>query len=673
MSPPTPPHADSSASPSPRTFHASLPLDSSSLYNCQWLDCTKSFTDPEPLYNHLCNDHVGRKSTNNLCLICKWRDCVTTCSKRDHITSHLRVHTPLKPHICDICKKTFKRPQDLKKHEKIHTEEHHAQHKHSKAVTVPDSIYARNRHQSMDDGSRVSSRFKSQHGHFADGDSHLSSALLTPSPEVMHQQVSTWPSLFLAVLIRFTFKAQLLALDTLRPDGSSAPSTGIKRSHEYTINVDDFLQDVKKRRMIPSYDSHMADRLTSLFYTDVAGPASNGNFSPRSVSLDIRSPEELAAVNQFLLTLGRDVTSIHESRSSSSSNGLPYSHYFDYSELGQLGLTGMPGISMSNTTGNSQNTYASSSSQYPSHTPFYASNASVRVGQQHTSGNSYCGSMYPSMNGLTNQGLSPATSIERRGSNGTHASPMSPSFQVAGHQQLPPLGHTHLTPPLDSSSTHSSLSSPSGSTPPRLPHTDPTVTYERSSRPVVPPAVLAPVDYTTRAMHKTVPLKAIPARSPSPVDSETSSSSPTLGRPSLAPPPSSSNLARPLYPLLTSGDDDLKLPPLHKSYPRLIPPSSPAYDQTTLPVLPSLREVTASASTPTPTSGVDERLSYRLDGLKLNGRSNDNRAQHAALIRDLLVTINKRYRARFTSLPPRLSPSPISPDVCDAEMSPVRS
>ena len=72
-------------------------------------------------------------------------------------------------------------------------------------------------------------------------------------------------------------------------------------------------------------------------------------------------------------------------------------------------------------------------------------------------------------------------------------------------------------------------------------------------------------------------------------------------------------------------------------------------------------------------SGVDERLSYRLDRLKLNGRSNDNRARHAALIRDLLVTINERYRARFTSVSPGLSPSPISPNACDAEMSPVRS
>lgn len=68
------------------------------------------------------------------------------------------VHTPLKPHVCEvryyfftvpfilippqICKKSFKRPQDLKKHEKIHTEEHHAQHKHSKAITVNDPAYA---------------------------------------------------------------------------------------------------------------------------------------------------------------------------------------------------------------------------------------------------------------------------------------------------------------------------------------------------------------------------------------------------------------------------------------------------------------------------------------------------------------------------------------------------
>lgn len=91
---------------------------------CKWDNCGQLYDDPEALYQHLCNDHVGRKSTNNLCLTCRWQDCDVTCAKRDHITSHLRVHTPLKPHSCVTCGKTFKRPQDLKKHERIHTEDH---------------------------------------------------------------------------------------------------------------------------------------------------------------------------------------------------------------------------------------------------------------------------------------------------------------------------------------------------------------------------------------------------------------------------------------------------------------------------------------------------------------------------------------------------------------------
>jgi len=169
--PPSPPYPDRSASPTTPASSA----EPSQSHRCLWQECTQSFVDPEALYNHLCNDHIGRKSTNNLCLTCKWKDCGTTCAKRDHITSHLRgtfaaccsafasfdsrllVHTPLKPHVCEvswspstlllvltrfqICKKSFKRPQDLKKHEKIHTEEHHAQHKHSKAITVADPTY----------------------------------------------------------------------------------------------------------------------------------------------------------------------------------------------------------------------------------------------------------------------------------------------------------------------------------------------------------------------------------------------------------------------------------------------------------------------------------------------------------------------------------------------------
>ncbi|KXN67529.1 hypothetical protein CONCODRAFT_26339, partial [Conidiobolus coronatus NRRL 28638] len=69
---------------------------------------------------HLTNDHVGRKAYGNLCLTCHWDNCTVALTKRDHITSHIRVHVPFKPHACNICGKPFKRPQDLKKHEKLH-------------------------------------------------------------------------------------------------------------------------------------------------------------------------------------------------------------------------------------------------------------------------------------------------------------------------------------------------------------------------------------------------------------------------------------------------------------------------------------------------------------------------------------------------------------------------
>ncbi|CAG8636820.1 19800_t:CDS:2, partial [Dentiscutata erythropus] len=94
---------------------------------CQWKGCLRMFPDAETLYKHLSVEHVGRKSTGNLCLDCHWDDCDIKTTKRDHITSHIRVHVPLKPHVCEACKKAFKRPQDLKKHKKTHTEQHQQQ------------------------------------------------------------------------------------------------------------------------------------------------------------------------------------------------------------------------------------------------------------------------------------------------------------------------------------------------------------------------------------------------------------------------------------------------------------------------------------------------------------------------------------------------------------------
>ena len=100
--PPAPPSPTSTAT-APNTVSAapqqppaesqassSSSSDAATAFKCQWEQCTRAFSDPETLYNHLCNDHIGRKSTNNLCLTCKWKDCTVTCAKRDHITSHMR-------------------------------------------------------------------------------------------------------------------------------------------------------------------------------------------------------------------------------------------------------------------------------------------------------------------------------------------------------------------------------------------------------------------------------------------------------------------------------------------------------------------------------------------------------------------------------------------------------
>lgn len=109
--------------PPKQAVKGNRPDNMSSGLSCQWINCTNSFPTAEDLYNHLCEVHVGRKSTNNLSLTCRWGDCRVITVKRDHITSHIRVHVPLKPYKCDLCHKDFKRPQDLKKHVKIHADD----------------------------------------------------------------------------------------------------------------------------------------------------------------------------------------------------------------------------------------------------------------------------------------------------------------------------------------------------------------------------------------------------------------------------------------------------------------------------------------------------------------------------------------------------------------------
>ncbi|CAG8707571.1 14468_t:CDS:2 [Racocetra fulgida] len=215
---------------------------------CLWKQCKRKFEDPELLYQHLANDHVGRKSTGNLCLKCHWDKCEAQTSKRDHITSHLRVHVPLKPHVCPIkdCQKAFKRPQDLKKHEKIHSEDHRASisgknNRHSKNNQPPTPPQ-----NTIDDSSNSYTSSPQQ---------------LPPSPEsetsdlvCKYQQLSGQE-----ILVDYAnFGQNAFYLDNNYNFNNNLPlsTTNIAKHHSHKRSVDvmdEFIQDIKRNKIDPQY------------------------------------------------------------------------------------------------------------------------------------------------------------------------------------------------------------------------------------------------------------------------------------------------------------------------------------------------------------------------------------------------------------------------------------
>ncbi|KAJ1301759.1 hypothetical protein OPQ81_008988 [Rhizoctonia solani] len=391
--PPPAPPTTATTSTAPAASTASPPPADKG-YACQWEGCDKTLPDPEVLYIHLCNDHIGRKSTNNLCLTCKWKGCGATCAKRDHITSHLRVHTPLKPHVCEICNKPFKRPQDLKKHEKIHTEEHHMAHRHSKAITVHDESYVeRVRSQAPNAapprGLDLNSLHPSLAGLGLPGHNlaYLAGATATReharSPTLAsfagaqhHNQYGPGLGEFGSVSPRSTEEALTPASARISPMPPHAdinyswetPASLGKRgrggsSSDPSSPSDDFWQDAKKRRFQPTYDNQMAERLSALsslgfpplgaahpslsLHPNANSPPSTTAGIPPSLPIpDPRSAEELAQWNQYLVKLGEQVAaSVY-----AHTLGLapppppPPQQYLDPTALAQFGLAGMPGL-----------------------------------------------------------------------------------------------------------------------------------------------------------------------------------------------------------------------------------------------------------------------------------------------------------------------------------------
>ncbi|RPA85234.1 hypothetical protein BJ508DRAFT_302901 [Ascobolus immersus RN42] len=320
--------------PQAPTAPAGSPTQTESL-NCQWQKCREKFDSAEALYNHLCEVHVGRKSTNNLCLTCAWGTCHTTTVKRDHITSHIRVHVPLKPHKCDFCGKAFKRPQDLKKHVKTHADD-------SPYTQRPDGQHRGGLGQNV----RVGVPF------YANGQVYLAGGQ-------DHHQFSTATG---AQALAATAAYSYAGLTGYYPQGAfpqfyiqqpiaQAAAPVVQQQHETPQQqqeskkrafegVNEFFDDAKRNKIQPVYNQEMAQRLSSLqaIVPSVAPVANstdgqyqnsgangeqqqaqNGNYQLPA----LRTKQDLINADQFLHQLSANV---YESQGSTAS-GVPHTAF----------------------------------------------------------------------------------------------------------------------------------------------------------------------------------------------------------------------------------------------------------------------------------------------------------------------------------------------------------
>ena len=374
------------------------PVNPEKLTVCEWTGCGTAFGVAEDLYRHVCDEHVGRNSTNNLCLTCHWGRCTASYGKRDHITSHIRIHIPMKPFACQQCGKTFKRSQDLRKHGRTHVTSSEsgsasprataevyddvkepALDSHSGPKLSPGTLYPRIATSTTSPYAK--SPIMSGAYHYPafspntsplsySGASHSSpSSSTTPdahpiSPMASSGLLQAWNdpmALRERACHRLPDYFDLDARHSPRVDAT--PISGVKRSRS---TVDEFFDDVQRKRMAPVYNPGMVERLDLLSSTmddsgDMDGSFSslttgfpgtdrNGSLFPPEFN-PTRAPRlsfgsSIADINLWLVQLGNSVLRNKPEPLGPEENQPALDHPgFDFSQtLSQYDLNNIPGL-----------------------------------------------------------------------------------------------------------------------------------------------------------------------------------------------------------------------------------------------------------------------------------------------------------------------------------------
>lgn len=452
---------------------------------------------------------------------------------------------------------------------------------------------------------------------------------------------------------------------------------GSKRGHE---QVEDFFGDLRRKKMAPAYDSHMAERLNQTFgvggLDDVSlnailstfdssaaygqAPMNSGamkmenvNGLTRSHGVKQESTSDLAQLNAFLLQLGASAASTlgggqhsHSLSSSSSAASSASSSFssqghnaeFDMSSLSQYGLTNIPGFDESLLAGQQRNI-----AQLPSRAHHH----------------------YPDNNGYATQMHQPSFD-NVRASRGPAIVPQLAPMEVGGHSYRRVEALTRAAPDSTEALRHDTYRSPVKVEDDAMDEDELDETTSQASR----------------------------FRSVSPAASSESGWSEAPGR------RGSSSPSHGLYPRISPSETSRRLPPLRSNSTASTSASisslldsdrrvscsvrreSDSYEGTSRHSAPAASP-SPSASSSSTSSSLYPSLVDRVSQMQGLGRplpSDDEalRREHVRLIRDLLIAINfpEKARAKVSNqirLPPIRTASLNSSRVEEGEITPSAS